>query len=416
MEPEGGPVEPQGGSVEPPSGARAWQGGWAPSSCAPAAGAPGVESRPAGRLPASRAAVVVAGSLNMDLVVVCRRAPEQGETVSGERFFTACGGKGANQAVAAARLGAPVAMLGCVGDDAFGEQLVAALRAEGIDIAGVRRVPGPSGVAAITVEAGGANRIVVVPGANARFTELDAVARRCIASARVLLLQLESPLPLVEQAARVARAAGVTVILTPAPVPPDPLPPGLLEAVDWLVPNEHELWALVGGKGGPPGADSPAEPPVPGPVGGSSVPGAGRPAPGPAAGPAMGAAGPAAGPGGTGALEAAARRLGGGRIHVVVTLGERGCLYVPPAGAARAIPALPVAAVDTTAAGDTFAGALAVALAEGRPVEEALRFATRAAGISVTRPGAQPSMPSRAEVEAWPGPGSREPAPPVPPR
>ncbi|WP_207669875.1 PfkB family carbohydrate kinase [Thermaerobacter sp. FW80] len=214
--------------MEPPSGARGWQGGWAPSSCAPAAGAPGVESRPAGRLPASRAAVVVAGSLNMDLVVVCRRAPEQGETVSGERFFTACGGKGANQAVAAARLGAPVAMLGCVGDDAFGEQLVAALRAEGIDIAGVRRVPGPSGVAAITVEAGGANRIVVVPGANARFTELDAVARRCIASARVLLLQLESPLPLVEQAARVARAAGVTVILTPAPVPPDPpdpLPP-----------------------------------------------------------------------------------------------------------------------------------------------------------------------------------------------
>ncbi|QIA28269.1 ribokinase [Thermaerobacter sp. PB12/4term] len=402
MEPQDGTAEPQGDSGEPQGG------GCAPSSFTRDDRALQAGSRPAGCPPASRPAVVVAGSLNMDLVVVCRRAPEQGETVSGERFFTACGGKGANQAVAAARLGAPVAMLGCAGDDAFGDQLVAALRAEGIDTAGVRRVPGPSGVAAITVEAGGANRIVVVPGANAHFKELDAAARRCIASARVLLLQLESPLPLVEQAARVARAAGVTVILTPAPVPPDPLPPGLLEAVDWLVPNEHELWALVGGEAGPPGSGSPAEPPAPGAVGGSSVPGPGRPVAGPAAG--------AAGAGGTGTLEAAARRLGEGRIHVVVTLGERGCLYVPPAGAAQAIPALPVVAVDTTAAGDTFAGALAVALAEERPVEEALQFATRAAGISVTRPGAQPSMPSRAEVEAWPGPGNRGHAPPVPPR
>ncbi|WP_207669874.1 PfkB family carbohydrate kinase [Thermaerobacter sp. FW80] len=133
-------------------------------------------------------------------------------------------------------------------------------------------------------------------------------------------------------------------------------------------------------------------------------------------GPDAASGAPPAGPDGTGALEAAARRLSQGRIHVVVTLGERGCLYVPPAGAARAIPALPVAAVDTTAAGDTFAGALAVALAEERSVDEALAFATRAAGISVTRPGAQPSMPSRAEVEAWTGPASGGPAPPAPTR
>ena len=306
---------------------------------------------------AGKATVAVAGSLNMDLVVVCRRAPRQGETVAGERFFTACGGKGANQAVAAARLGAAVAMLGCVGDDAFGDQLRDALAAEGIDTSGVRRVPGPSGIAAITVEEGGANRIVVVPGANAQFRRLDESDRERIAAARVLLLQLESPFEVVEQAAQVARAAGATVILTPAPVPDGPLPPGLLEAVDWLLPNEQELQALTG-------------------LGSRRDPEA---------------------------IEQAARRLGGGRIHVAVTLGERGCLYVPPAGPARAVPALAVQAVDTTAAGDTFAGALAVALGEGRPVSWALGFATRAAGLAVTRPGAQPSMPVRAEVDALEG-------------
>ena len=302
----------------------------------------------------SAALITVVGSLNMDLITYCRRAPRAGETVTGDRFRTACGGKGANQAVAAARLGAAVAMIGCVGEDAFGDELVAALAAEGVDTAGVRRVPGSSGIAAITVEEGGGNRIVVVPGANARLERLGPADRRRIAGSRFLLLQLESPLPVVEEAARVARAAGVTVMLTPAPA--RPLPPSLLEAVDWLLPNETELATLAG-------------------IGALEEDAA--------------------------AIEAAARRLGAGRIRVVVTLGARGCLYVPPEGPALAVPAVAVRAVDTTAAGDTFAGALAVALAEGQAVDDALRFATRAAGLAVTREGAQPSMPYRAEVDGF---------------
>lgn len=299
----------------------------------------------------SRPRIAVVGSINMDLVTYTARAPRAGETVLGSGFRTAYGGKGANQAVAAARLGGAVVMIGCVGDDGFGTEMRRALEREGVDVSGVRTVPGPSGVAAITVEESGQNRIVVVPGANGRLDRLTAEDRQRITRSRFLLLQLESPLPVVIEAARTARAAGVTVMLTPAPA--QPLPEELRAAVDWFIPNETELQLLT------------------------ALPTGSREE-----------------------VEAAARRLGGGRAHVVVTLGARGCLYVPPAGEALAVPALPVQAVDTTAAGDTFTGALAVALGEGRPVEDALHFATRAAGIAVTRHGAQPSMPVRAEVEA----------------
>lgn len=302
------------------------------------------------RVTVPRAAIAVVGSINMDLVTYTSRAPRAGETVLGTGFRTAHGGKGANQAVAAARLGGDVVMIGCVGSDGFGVEMRRALEQEGIDVSGVRTVPGPSGVAAITVEEDGQNRIVVVPGANARLERLTDDDRKRIARCRFLLLQLESPLPVVTEAARVARAAGVTVMLTPSPA--RPLPEELRAAVDWFIPNETELQLLT---------DLPTRSHQ--------------------------------------EVEAAARRLGAGRAHVVVTLGERGCLYVPPAGEALAVPALPVQAVDTTAAGDTFTGALAVALGEGRPVADALHFSVRAAGIAVTRPGAQPSMPFRAEVE-----------------
>lgn len=300
-------------------------------------------------MPDRHPAIAVVGSINMDLVTYTGTAPRAGETVTGDDFRTAHGGKGANQAVAAARLGGRVTLIGCVGSDGFGAEMRAGLAAQGVDTAGVRTVPGPSGVAAITVEATGQNRIIVVPGANGQLLELTDEDRAGIAACRYLLLQLESPVQTVVAAAEAAQAAGVTVILTPAPA--RPLPAELLDAVDWLVPNETELQVLTGL------------------------------------------------PTGTRAeIERAARELGGRAAQVVVTLGERGCLFVPQDGPALAAPAQPVRAVDTTAAGDTFTGALAVALGEGRDMAGALAFANRAAAIAVTRHGAQPSMPARAEL------------------
>jgi len=290
--------------------------------------------------------ITVLGSLNMDLVALVDRAPQLGETVSGREFRTIAGGKGANQAIAAARAGASVAMIGAVGSDAFGDELLTTLERDGIDIALVRRVPGASGTAHIVVDRVGQNAIVVIAGANGTVTTLTEADRAQIRRSTHLLMQLELPLAVIQEAAAVAREAGVQVVLTPAPA--QPLPPQLLRNVDWLVPNEHEAATLTGQ----------ADPLT------------------------------------------AARTLLDYVQSVVITLGAEGCLFVTRAAAEPVrVPAQKVEAVDTTAAGDTFTGALATALAERRPAPEALRWACDAAAIAVTRLGASPSMPFRSEIE-----------------
>lgn len=305
--------------------------------------------------------VVVVGSLNMDLVARVARAPVAGETVSGESFETFPGGKGANQAVAAARLGAQVAMVGRVGRDPFGRTLVALLAAEGVDVRGVSDDgEGPTGVALIVVERDGGNRIVVVPGANGglRPGDVEASVRAGLwEGARVLLLQLEVPGETVVRAAEIARGRGMLVLLDPAPAPRRagglaPEVARLLKAADAVLPNQLEAEALTGIA-------------VPGP----------------------GAAGPAA---------RALRSLG--PRTAVVKLGGDG-VFVDAEGEIWHEPALAVDVVDTTAAGDAFAGALAARLAAGDGWRRAVAYANRAAALSVTRPGAQPSMPRRHELE-----------------
>jgi ribokinase len=288
----------------------------------------------------------------MDLVVKAPRLPRVGETVSGGTFGTFPGGKGANQAVAAARLDARVAMVGRVGEDAFGRQVVDGLKRDGIDVAHVRVDPGAAtGVAFIGVDSEGRNMIMVAPGANMRVAPADAdQARDAIAGARVVLLQLEVPIETVLHAATVARAAGALVCLDPAPA--GPLPDALYACVDVINPNEVEAQILTG-------------------VEVHSIADAER--------------------------AAVALRERGPRV-AVVKLGDRGAFYVAPDGRGH-VPAIPVKAVDTTAAGDAFAAALGVALGEGKGVADAVTFATRVAGIKVTRMGAQVGMPTRVEAE-----------------
>lgn len=301
------------------------------------------------------AKVVVVGSLNMDLVVVAPRIPVAGETITGNKFFTVPGGKGANQAYTAAKLGGDTAMLGRVGDDDFGQTMRANLASAGCDIAGVRTVPGPSGVASIFVAESGANCIVVVPGANHKLAPADISAEGDLFDGcRVVLLQLETPLETVTAAAILAKRNGARVILDPAPAPSGALPAGLLEAVDILTPNETEAAMLAGL---PPGQLS------------------------------MDQAGTIAR-----TLQAKGSRT------VIVKLGAQGCLLVT-GGEQTPIPAPKVNAVDSTAAGDVFNAALAVALSEGQDLAAACRFAVKASAISVTRMGAQSSAPSRSEVQ-----------------
>ena len=299
--------------------------------------------------------IVVVGSLNADLVVRVRSFPQAGETVSGDAFARFPGGKGANQAYAAARLGGRAAMIGLVGDDEPGAWLIAHLAAAGVETSAVGRSPSePTGVALITIDEGGQNHIVLVPGANARMTpDRVTAATRVIETAALVLLQLEIPVETVLAAARAAKRAGAVVVLDPAPA--RPVPDELLRLADYLTPNETELAALTGG-------------------------------------------------GASGSID--------GMRHRVSTLGARGCRrVVVKSGSAGAYlfadrheglhwPAHAVAAVDTTAAGDAFNAGLAVALADGADVVTAGRFATAAAAISVTRAGAQPSMPDRGEVDA----------------
>ncbi len=294
--------------------------------------------------------IIVIGSANTDLIVRAARLPAAGETVLGGDLATAAGGKGANQAVAAARLGAPVAFVGRIGQDMFGQQSAAGLAAEGLDLTYlVRDSETPSGVALIVVDDAGQNLIAVAPGANGRLTPADvAAAQPALAAARVLLLQLEIPMETVLAAARAGRAAGLIVILNPAPA--QPLPPELYALVDYLTPNEHEAALLAG----------------------VAVPEA-----------------------------AAGVLLGWGVRGVIVTLGQAGALVAPATAPAVHVPGFRVAAVDTTAAGDAFNGGLAVALARADGLPAAVRFAHAVAALSVTRPGAQPSLPSGAEVAAF---------------
>src|SRR5690606_35094866 len=282
----------------------------------------------------------------MDLVAYVSQAPKLGETVTGRDFRTVPGGKGANQAIAAARAGAEVTFLGAVGEDAFGTEMRHTLANAGVDVSLLRRVPGASGIAHIVVDDQGGNSIIVVPGANGTVTGPTEAERAVIAASQALLVQLELPMEAVTAAARAARDAGVPVILTPAPA--QPLPDDLLDAVTLLLPNEHEAAGITG------------------------------------------AATPAA------ALDLLLGRVG----EAVIPLGSEGALYGSRSGERLTVPAVPVKAVDTTAAGDTFAGALAVARAEGRPAADALRFAAAAAALSVQREGASTSMPVRAEIEA----------------
>ena len=298
--------------------------------------------------------IVVVGSINMDLVVRTPRFAQPGETLTGDDFHTVPGGKGANQAVAARRLGAAVTMVGCVGEDAFGALMRQGLADEGIDVRHLDVRGGhPSGVALITVDAHGENTIIVVPGANGRMTVDDVtLAREAITAASVLLLQLEVPLPVVRAAAHLARAHGVAVVLNAAPA--QPLDDGLLSLADYLVVNESEVFAL-------------------------------------------------AGPQATDRQAAIAALQARGARHVVLTLGAAGALLVPAHGEPTSVYAFTVPVVDTTAAGDAFVGAFAVAIADGLPAETALRRGNAAGALAVTRAGAQPSLPTRDAVDEWMG-------------
>ncbi|GIV63824.1 MAG: ribokinase [Bellilinea sp.] len=291
--------------------------------------------------------IVVVGSLNMDLVVRAPRHPQPGETLIGGEFQTFPGGKGANQAVAAARLGAEVRMIGRVGRDAFGEALLETVQRDGVDTTFIRRdEQAATGVALITLDAAGQNTIVVAPGANMRVTPQDIEdSAAAFAGADLLLMQLECPLESVQAAARLAHRHGLQVVLNPAPA--RPLPPDLLAQTDYLLPNQPELRLLAEGE--------------------------------------------------EDVNRAAARLLTRGVRNLVVTLGEEGALLVTPHGQEK-LPAFPVKVVDTVAAGDAFAGAFCVALAEGKPLHEAVIWGNAAGAIAVTRPGAQPSMPTRDEL------------------
>ncbi|WP_210558988.1 MULTISPECIES: ribokinase [unclassified Pseudomonas] len=298
--------------------------------------------------------VVVIGSLNMDLVTRAPRLPKGGETLIGHSFATVSGGKGANQAVAAARLGARVAMVGCVGNDDYGVQLRDALLAEQIDCQAVSTVEDSSGVALIVVDDNSQNAIVIVAGANGAMTpavidRFDAVLQ----AADVIICQLEIPDATVGHALKRARTLGKTVILNPAPAS-RPLPADWFAAIDYLIPNESEASAL---SGLPVDSLQSAE-------------------------------------------SAANQLIAMGAGKVIITLGAQGSLFANGKGFEH-FPAPKVQAVDTTAAGDTFVGGFAAALASGKSEAEAIRYGQVAAALSVTRAGAQPSIPTMSDVQAF---------------
>lgn len=302
--------------------------------------------------------IVVLGSLNMDFVVRVEHLPAGGETVLGSDFQMIPGGKGANQACAAGRLGGrdtQTRMAGRVGYDVFADHLKASLAAAGVDVAFVHASRSqPTGVALIWVDRNGQNSIVVASGANHAIAAADVEGLRgAFRGAAYALFQLETPLAAVAAALKVAREEGAKTILDPAPA--CALPAELLARVDVLTPNESEAMILLGQDPATPITDPSA-------------------------------------------VAAALRSLG--PRAVILKLGARGC-YFDDGVTVLTAPGFPVQAVDTTAAGDTFNGSLAVAMAEGRPLPDALRFANAAAGLSVTRMGAQASIPGRAEVDSF---------------
>jgi len=300
--------------------------------------------------------IVVVGSLNMDLVACASRIPVVGETMTGHTYFDEPGGKGANQAYAVARLGGQVAMLGRVGSDDFGRRMRSNLEQVGCEVSGLLSIPNcQSGIALIFVDDDGHNSIIIVPGANDRFSPEDVESgENYLKGAALVLLQLENPLPTVIAAARAGRRAGARVVLDPAPA--RSLPDELFGLVDVLTPNETEAAILAGLQPGRLDTQQAAE---------------------------------------------IARKLRArGAKSVVVKLGDQGCLLVED-GEPRLFPAPKVKAVDTTAAGDVFNGGLAVALAEGSDLAEACQFANAAAALSVTRMGTQIATPGRKEVDEF---------------
>ena len=299
--------------------------------------------------------ILVIGSLNMDFVVQTDKLPLPGETIKGRDLRMIPGGKGANQAVAAARLGGRTRMVGRVGQDGFGATLKDELSSAGVDASQVRPTDGvATGVALILVESQGQNQITIAAGANDRLEAADLDPAFQDFSQGFLLLQLESPLRTVEAGARLARRREVTTILDPAPAAA--LPPALLRNLDFLTPNETEALLLLGH---PPGQIRLEEAP---------------------------------------ALGRRLLELGPGTV--VLKLGDKGA-WVVNRDLSRHFPAYSVTAADATAAGDTFNGALAASLAEGASLPQAIGFANAAAALSVTRPGAQASIPSRSQVDCF---------------
>jgi ribokinase len=305
---------------------------------------------PAGAAEDLRRVITVLGSINLDLIGRVARLPQPGETVPGSGFTTAPGGKGANQALAAARAGAAVTMIGAVGDDGFASEALALLSAGGVDLQRVRTAGAPTGIALILVDEEGENVIAVIPGANGTVTAGD-VADLAFAAGDVLLLQLEVPVAAMQAAARRAQADGAQVLLNFAPFRDDAV--ALTPLATHLIVNETEC-ALVAKALG---------------IAGASV----------------------------------AEQAGGlarrNDMTVIVTLGKKGALAIAD-GDVQSVPALAVDAVDTVGAGDTFCGYLAAALAEAMPLGEALVLASTAAGLACTKPGAQPAIPERSDVAA----------------
>jgi ribokinase len=303
--------------------------------------------------------IIVVGSINMDLVAMVDRMPTAGETLTGNSFATFSGGKGANQAVAAARLGGNVTMVGRLGKDGFGEELRRQLDADGVDTSSVLDVDLPSGCAVITVDAKGANSIVVIPGANGSFDALELDRHTdVLREAAIILAQLEIPIETVIRLAQVATATGIPFVLDPAPA--HPLSPELLRHVTWITPNESETMSLLRFLGRD--ADITAIAPKTAPI-------------------------------------AAERLLSTGVRNVILKMGSQGVYIAGQDAEATLLPRFTVDAVDTTAAGYAFNGGFAFALTHlGLPPVQAVRFACAVAAISVTRKGAQPSMPLLTEV------------------
>lgn len=293
--------------------------------------------------------VLVVGSLNMDLVVKTARHPKIGETILGGRFATFPGGKGANQAVAAARLGATVKMIGRVGKDAFGDELLNNAKKDGIDTSQVKfDDQEATGIALITVDEEGRNTIVVASGANFGLTSQDVhEASDSFNAADILVTQLENPMESIEASINLAAKNGMRVVLNPAPA--QQLDGNLLSKIDFLIPNEHEVLQVVGATD----------------------------------------------------LESAIDQLFElGVKNLIITMGEKGVMAITSTNRLH-VPAYHVKAIDTVAAGDAFVGAFSAGLAEGMSTETAIRFGNAAAAISVTRPGAQPSLPTRREVDLF---------------